>query len=476
MIAAAPDISVALVDVVMDGDDAGLRVIDHVRNVLRNRLIRLILRTGQPGSAPEKEVLIRYEINDYKTKSELSATKLFSVLISALRNYQDLLSLEQARRGLDRTLEATSAMFRARTLDRLMEIALGKLTSLLDLEHQVLESGTAEGCVVRETPQGWMCMAVVGKASRYAPLTILSDEIAQSRDVITIQLNVDENSGRYAIWFRPGRAINSLDVTLIQLFKLNAQTALQHLLSLAHVANAQHMAVMAIAQLAGTPPALSLDFGAQLGKPHQVSAEKSDFLLILAVQAEVPQWGDVDRARAHLLRVRKLSMQIAEKLGLGTQFCEDLGYAAQFHDLGNAFVPSYKVGNWYVPQQPERDEAIKHTLSGRDYLLNLRATHPRRMELAAKIALSHHEAWNGSGFPQGQSGEAIPLAARIVAVADFWDTYTHTNVFMDRDAASSFEVMELISLGSGAYFDPRVVRALRAILKSDAPPDFLAND
>ena len=82
------DISLALVDVVMEEDDAGLNLVKYIRETLKEKKLRIILRTGQPGVAPEKDIIINYDINDYKEKVELSAQKLFTSVIVALRNYE----------------------------------------------------------------------------------------------------------------------------------------------------------------------------------------------------------------------------------------------------------------------------------------------------------------------------------------------------------------------------------------------------
>jgi len=89
------DIAVMLLDVVMDSDDAGLRVAKAIRQDLKNDDIRIILRTGQPGVAPPKEVILNYDINDYKEKTELTADKLFITVVSALRSYQQLKIIEK---------------------------------------------------------------------------------------------------------------------------------------------------------------------------------------------------------------------------------------------------------------------------------------------------------------------------------------------------------------------------------------------
>ncbi|WP_210394610.1 response regulator [Motiliproteus sediminis] len=84
------DICLALLDVVMESDDEGLRLVDHIRDTLGNRDMRLILRTGHPGFAPETDVIIRYDINDYLSKAELSASRLLTSVLVALRSYRDI--------------------------------------------------------------------------------------------------------------------------------------------------------------------------------------------------------------------------------------------------------------------------------------------------------------------------------------------------------------------------------------------------
>jgi PleD family two-component response regulator len=91
------DISVVLLDVVMEKDDSGLELVKFIRDELRNSFIRIILRTGQPGQAPEEEVVINYDINDYKMKTELTLQKLLTTIVSALRSYSNIMDLELNR-------------------------------------------------------------------------------------------------------------------------------------------------------------------------------------------------------------------------------------------------------------------------------------------------------------------------------------------------------------------------------------------
>nr|WP_091342016.1 SpoIIE family protein phosphatase [Alkalimonas amylolytica] len=99
------DIALILLDVVMETDDAGLKLARYIRDELRNQLVRIILRTGQPGQAPEQKVVQEYDINDYRSKTELTMQRLTTTITSALRSYLAISQLEQ----LNQTLEAKVA-------------------------------------------------------------------------------------------------------------------------------------------------------------------------------------------------------------------------------------------------------------------------------------------------------------------------------------------------------------------------------
>lgn len=106
MIAEHPDIAITLLDVVMETNTAGLELVHRIRRELENHFIRIILRTGQPGYAPEREVVLNYDINDYKSKTELTSDKIFTLVTSGLRAYRSLLSLESYRRDLQKKVDA----------------------------------------------------------------------------------------------------------------------------------------------------------------------------------------------------------------------------------------------------------------------------------------------------------------------------------------------------------------------------------
>jgi signal transduction histidine kinase/CheY-like chemotaxis protein len=125
------DIAVVLLDVVMETDSAGLDLVSFIRTELKNEIIRIILRTGQPGQAPERQVIVDYDINDYKAKTELTADKLFTALAAALRSYEQLLRMAETRRGLEIIVEAAPSLFDLHSMQRLAEGVLTQIASLL---------------------------------------------------------------------------------------------------------------------------------------------------------------------------------------------------------------------------------------------------------------------------------------------------------------------------------------------------------
>lgn len=129
-----PDIAAVLLDVIMETDIAGLELVEYIRNEVRNETVRIILRTGQPGQAPERRVIVQYDINDYKAKTELTADKLFTSLTAALRSYQQLERMVQTRRGLEIIIDAASTLYDFKSMQRLAEGVLTQLASLLNVD------------------------------------------------------------------------------------------------------------------------------------------------------------------------------------------------------------------------------------------------------------------------------------------------------------------------------------------------------
>jgi len=178
----------------------------------------------------------------------------------------------------------------------------------------------------------------------------------------------------------------------------------------------------------------------------------------------------------HVIRVASFSRVIGEKLGLDQEFVERLFVTAPLHDIGKIGISDsilLKPGKL----TPDEWEIMKqHCVIGARILSDeSKATQVLRLqrhglgtyqdpllEMASAIALTHHEKWNGKGYPQGLAGEAIPIAARIVSLADVYDALTSYRPY--KPAFSHEKALEILRDGIGSHFDPQVFEAFNSSL------------
>jgi diguanylate cyclase (GGDEF)-like protein len=230
-----PDIALALVDVVMETDQAGLDLVEYIRNRLGLAECRIILRTGQPGYAPELTVIHQYDINDYRTKAELTHTRLITTVSAALRAYEQLRALADNRRGLELIIQATAQLMEQRAIASLAEGILTQLAALLKLPLDGVV------CTQRGSPFGVdteRCY-VVGAAGHYAPyiaqplerlpnrriVDAILESVAKSQHVFkedyTVLYLKAAPRQEAAIFLDSGRVFTALDRPLVEVFAAN---------------------------------------------------------------------------------------------------------------------------------------------------------------------------------------------------------------------------------------------------------------
>lgn len=161
----------------------------------------------------------------------------------------------------------------------------------------------------------------------------------------------------------------------------------------------------------------------------------------------------------HPQRVGDLSAEIAAELGEPVEYVERLRRAARLHDIGKIGVPDailLKPG----PLTADEYEVIKtHTTIGAQLLSGSQSP---IVQMAAEVALTHHERWDGTGYPYGALGESVPLAGRIVSIADVYDALISTRVY--KHAWAPVDAINFIVSGRGTRFEPRIVRAFIAVM------------
>lgn len=178
--------------------------------------------------------------------------------------------------------------------------------------------------------------------------------------------------------------------------------------------------------------------------------ETLEFILTIALVAEIKEWDN----RLHLDRIRKVTFTIASALGIAQDESETISIASLLHDVGKSATPDgllKKAGNYTEVEWPIVE---RHTVDGAAMLSQMNAP---ILLLGSSIALTHHERWDGSGYPYKLTGEQIPLGGQICALADVFDALTTPRTY--KQMLTPQEGYDLIMRSSGTLFSPDLVKA-----------------
>jgi diguanylate cyclase (GGDEF)-like protein/PAS domain S-box-containing protein len=207
-----------------------------VRSDLGNTKVRIVLRTGQPGQAPEQEVILRYDINDYKAKTELTQQKLTTTVITALRGYNDLTMIETGRQGLRKIIDASASLMQRRSMTMFASGVLTQLGGLL---------GTPGGGILctRGGEGGEAGLAVVAASGRFEPLLAGGSDAAvmerirrtmenrrtQIIDGHTVMYLQTPNRRDVVIYVEADRPLDELELSLLEVFGANISVGFDNL-------------------------------------------------------------------------------------------------------------------------------------------------------------------------------------------------------------------------------------------------------
>lgn len=424
-----PDIAMALVDVVMETDQAGLDLVRYIRENLKNHKIRLILRTGQPGQAPEDRVIRDYEIDDYKEKTDLTTQKLRTLLYSSLRSYRDICIIEAQRDGLQKILLATAFVQNTSSLPQFASAVLEQLTSLLNLNNSALYCMVRpiEGNRERET----RTLASTGQFHEYATNTkldalpslvakrigqVLASQQSQHFDDAYAVYVLTESGSENVLYINHAAQLSRMERHMLEVYVQNVAITFENINLVEDIQDAQKELVYTLAD---------------------------------AVEARSKETG------SHVKRVALITEKLALLAGLSPKEASLLKHASPLHDIGKIAIPDSIL---HKPGKLDSDEWLlmkRHTEFGMHILQNSKR---KLMQLGGEIAISHHEKWDGSGYPSGLVGEQIPLSGRIAALADVFDALGSKRSY--KEAWSADEVNKLILQERGKHFDPQLVDLL----------------
>ena len=432
------DIAVALVDVVMETDDAGLKLVEYIRNDLGNAMMRLVIRTGQPGVAPERYVIDNFDIDDYKDKTELTVQKLYTTVRSALKGYRDLQTIQINRIGLQHILDVTPELYNLhkKGLEDYFRGVLTQIIGLCNLGRAGMIS-TIDGMVVTLDGRELHIQAVAGEfgqdgdgpQSRRQEIANLCSEVVLSgveperlRDgALVAPLQVNDKVFGF-VYLESGEQLSNADRELIRVMANQCAAALENY------------------------------------RLHHSIEESYDNAIEMLGQ--VSEFKD-SATGAHIRRIESYTRMVALEMGFDRIAADAIGKASRLHDVGKVGIPDVILCK---PGQLNPDEFTviqRHAEIGNMVL----GRHPA-FDLARRIAYMHHERWDGEGYPQGLAAEAIPLEVRIVAVVDVFDALVNERPY--KGAWQEADAIAEIERGAGRHFDPAVVGAFLRLYHAGA--------
>ena len=423
------DIALVLLDVVMERSDAGLRLVRYIREELGNKLVRIILRTGQPGAAPESRVIVEYDINDYKEKTELTAQKLLTTVITAIRSYRDLLIIEMNKNGLEKIIQASPEIFRMQSMQNFAAGVLMQLTAMLKLSDNSLYLKVSSFAATGSKTGVIDILAATGSFSANPEGDLhLSDEIKNKLDIV---LNAQKSmffagyfvlywrslaDNFYLIYMEGTPRISDLDKRLLDIFCLNISAAFENLKLHLEMYDVQREVFFRLAEVA---------------------------------ESRSKETGN------HVRRVAEYVSLLGKAYGLSEKEVDMIHLAAPMHDIGKLGIPDEILNKPGKLTDAEFEIIKQHTRIGYDML---DGSELEMLKIAAIIAEQHHERYDGTGYGRGLAGKNIHIYARITAVADVFDALGSERVY--KKAWSLEKIIHYFEQGRGSQFDPEIVDLL----------------
>ncbi|MFM2587234.1 DUF3369 domain-containing protein [Vibrio sp. TBV020] len=423
------DIALALVDVVMESEHAGLELVQYLRDDAQDHLIRVVLRTGQAGQAPEDVVIREYEIDDYKEKTELTTQKLKTLLYSMLRAYRDLCLIAAQKTGLKKVIESSAKVQNTTTLQAYASSVLEQLTSLLKLEKSAFYG------VVRPRPEGEASRALTLAATGeyvdcYSECAfeklpddvamrckkVLEDRYSQHFGDAFVLYASDEQGVDSLLYVNFHQVLSELDIQLLEIYMQNIGLTFENLNLLLDIRETSKELVYSLAN---------------------------------AVEARSRETG------AHVQRVSMFCEKLALLYGLSPEEAVMLKHAAPLHDVGKVAVPDSILHKPGKLDASEWEIMKKHV----DYGVEILDRSKRCLIVKAKeIAAYHHEKWDGTGYPNGLRGEQIPTSGRIAALADVFDALGSKRSY--KEPWSDDQIKQELIKQKGFHFEPKLVELL----------------
>ncbi|EKD97740.1 MAG: hypothetical protein ACD_23C00751G0002 [uncultured bacterium] len=424
------DIAVAIIDMVMESPNSGIELVQYIRKVLGNQKTRLVLRTDQPGHFPGIEAVSDYDIDDYQEKKNLTAQTLLTIIHGRLRAYHDLCTISAQHKTLNHVLGATANDHSTQSISELAASVLGQLKTLLDVQNPELyclikPNNTNQNRRVKDsyTHENLRDAVIYNSA---APKHHTSKRVLhRMRDVLETRSNMHFDDA--FVVFNGGRDVTHDNILYVHHGKQLGYAGKQLL------------------ELYTQSVAITFE-NINLHNNLQDANKELVYLLGEAVEARSKETG------AHVKRVAICSGKLAAIVGLPPATVNLITLASPLHDIGKVAIPDSIL---HKPEklEPHEWEIMKrHAEYGRDILLKSKN---QVTQMGARIAYTHHERWDGTGYPQGLKGENIPIEGRITALVDVFDALGSRRSY--KEAWDEEQIKATLLQEKGRHFDPDLV-------------------
>jgi len=422
-----PDTAILLLDVVMETDDAGLKAVKYIRKTLKNRFVRIILRTGQPGKAPEQDVIMKYDINEYTEKTELSARKLYSTITVSLRAYKDLITIGKTRRVLELIIKSSEHIFSRHSIENFTADVLNQILSIIN-QDQDSRYRKAAGFAALHENNRFHILAATGQFKQFINKRLV--KTLPEKIKTQLHLALEKKKGIFIedayigyfytktgleniIYLNGCKKLTELEKDLIRIFSSNVAIVFDNIYLSQEIIDTQKEIIFTLGELVDT---------------------RSKGLA------------------NHVRRVAEFSYQMALLAGLEEKEAELLKMASPMHDVGKFGIPDNILNKPGELSINEHSIVRNHSGIGHEILKNSKR---EILKTATVVAQQHHEKWDGSGYPQHLKGEDIHIYGRITGLADVFDALSHSRVY--KKAWPPEQVIESIKNEKGKHFDPHLV-------------------
>lgn len=433
-----PDTAILFQDVVMDNNNTGLNIVNYLRKELNNFITRIILRTGQPGEAPEDRIVIDYDINDYRLKTEMTHQRMVTSVYEALRSYRDLVRLEKNRVGLEKIISASSGLFKHDKIKDFYTEVLLQMMSFNDDENAILLQNrpNKNGFILLENKESPVIIVGTGRFQSFG-----KESIKEDPDLIKIL-------DFYETW----KENNEMFLELGDGFIIRYISSLE-VQTLIYIEGDPRNYDISLITLFLTNFALALD---KMYLNDKMNLFQKDIIYSLSGIIESRS----KETANHVFRVAEMAEIFFKYKKMNSQEIDLLKIASTMHDIGKIGIPDSVLLKPGKLTNEEYTVMKTHTSIG-DQILN--RTNSDIFVKAALIAKYHHEKYDGTGYPDGLKKEDIPWEARVISLIDVFDALTHNRCY--KEAWTVEEALAYIDSERGKQFDPDLIDYFKLHIK-----------